>query len=169
MIEEERAGNFVPLTQALPGPDGHFEVTVLPTTTTRYRAVVDGAPSPPVTLLVLDRQVNAAATRAGGRAVVRATVTPPTHGATLVLQLRLRERFGWWPVRARRTDHQSTVRFAIRRRRPVRARVVLTLRDRATVLATSETLRLPAARRRSRTSRDPAQRPRLDSSQRPAD
>ena len=49
-------------------------------------------------LLVLDRTVTATASTKARRATVRARVTPASPGATVVLQLRLRERFGWWPV-----------------------------------------------------------------------
>jgi hypothetical protein len=60
----------------------------------------------------------------------------------VVLQLRLRERFGWWPQQARRLDRHSNVRFRIRLHRRVAARVALTLRDGATVLAKSAVLRI---------------------------
>jgi hypothetical protein len=68
---------------------------------------------------------------------VDATVTPAAPGSTVVLQLRLRERFGWWPTRTLRLDSKSHARFVIHRRSSAPARVVLTLPDGATVLATS--------------------------------
>ncbi len=69
-------------------------------------------------------------------------VTPPGHGGTVVLQLRLRDRFGWWPVKRAELDHHGHARFKLRTPRRVRARVVLTLADGATPLAVSAPLRL---------------------------
>jgi hypothetical protein len=60
----------------------------------------------------------------------------------VVLQLRLPERFGWWPVARRRLDARSRATWVLHPRRSVPARVVLTLADGATVLATSRTSRL---------------------------
>ena len=61
-------------------------------------------------------------------------------GATLVLQLRLREHFGWWPVARARAGRDGRARFRVPVGRRVAARVVLTLADGATRLATSRTL-----------------------------
>jgi hypothetical protein len=77
----------------------------------------------------------------GHRVQVDATVTPAAPGQRIVLQLNLRDRFGWWPVQMRTLDAQSHVRFLVRRRTRVPARVVLTLADGATILATSRTQR----------------------------
>jgi hypothetical protein len=63
-----------------------------------------------------------------------------------VLQLFLHEHFGWWPVQRTTLDRASTARFALRLRRRVAARVVLTLPDGATPLATSATRRLGPTR-----------------------
>lgn len=46
--------------------------------------------------------------------------------ATVVLQLYLKERFGWWPVATHRLDKRSRTTFRPAQR-GVRARVVLTL------------------------------------------
>jgi plastocyanin len=78
----------------------------------------------------------------GRRAVVSTRVVPGSKGATVVLQLRLRDRFGWWPVRRARLDGASRARFSLRLRHAVRARVVLTASDGATPLARSVPLRL---------------------------
>jgi plastocyanin len=129
--------------------DGGFALDVLPSTTATYRAVVGAAASAPVRLIVLDRQVRAAATRGVRRTLITATVTPASPGATVVLQLRLRHRFGWWPVRRAKLDAASRVRFGIpTTRTAVPARVVLTLPDGATRLATSRTVTVGPARRR---------------------
>jgi hypothetical protein len=59
-----------------------------------------------------------------------------------VLQLKLKERFGWWPVRTTKVGADSKVRFTLPRGRRVPARVLLTASDGATELARSATLRL---------------------------
>jgi hypothetical protein len=91
--------------------------------------------------------VTARASRHGRAVVVSAHVSPDSHGQIVVLQLRSRERFGWWPQRRLRLDHHSRARFVIHTRRRVTARVALTREDGATRLAESAVLRLPAAPR----------------------
>ncbi len=148
-IEGDTGAGFAPAATAAVEADGTFHATVMPATTTTYRAAVaGGAPSPPVTLLVLDRRVAVTVARRGGRTRIAATVSPATPGATVVLQLRLRERFGWWPVRTTRLDAHSSARFDLRVARPVRARVLLTLADGATALADSGPIVLRASRPR---------------------
>jgi plastocyanin len=121
---------------------GGFRTTVKPRTTTTFRAVSGGEASPAVRVLVLDRRVSASARAHGSRVVVKTHVRPVSRGATVVLQFRLRERFGWWPVRQARLDRKSAARFNVKLRRPVRARVVLVASDGATPLARSAPLRL---------------------------
>ena len=71
-----------------------------------------------------------------------AQVTPASTGATVVLQLKLKERFGWWPVRTAKVGADSRVQFTLPRGRKVAARVLLTASDGATELARSATFRL---------------------------
>jgi hypothetical protein len=78
----------------------------------------------------------------GGKLLIDATVTPASEGATVVLQLKLKEHFGWWPVKVAKLDASSKVRFTVRRGRKVQARVLLTAADAATELARSATFRL---------------------------
>jgi hypothetical protein len=99
-----------------------------------------------VQLLVLDRSVAATAARRGRRVVVSAVVAPASPGATVVLQLHLRRRFGWWPVRTTRLDRRSRAQIVLRLRHRYRARVLLTLPDGATQLASSGTLRIGPGR-----------------------
>jgi plastocyanin len=143
-IEGDSGSGFERVGSATVGVDGGFSGTVTPAASTTYRAVHGGEASPPVELLVLGRHVRARAARHGRAVVVSAAVTPASHGQIAVLQLRLRERFGWWPVRRARLDHHSRVRFVIHTRRRVAARVVLTRADAATELARSAVLRLPS-------------------------
>lgn len=120
------------------GADGRFATTFVPEASTTLRAVAGDAASPPVDLPVLDRRVGASTRRVrGGRTQVRATVTPSSPGATVVLQLRLPLRFGWWPVEQARLGRSSAVAFRTLVRRRLGARVVLTLPDGATVLAST--------------------------------
>jgi plastocyanin len=117
---------------------GRFHATVAPRATTTYMAVSGADASPAVQVLVVDRKVKASA---HGR-VVRARVLPGSPGATVVLQLHLRERFGWWPVRHAKLDKHSRARFSLRLEHKVRARVVLTAADGVTPLARSGVIRL---------------------------
>jgi hypothetical protein len=144
----EDGAAFRRLAQATVDDHGGFRAPVTVATTTSLRAVAGADASPPVQLRVVDRRLRAAARSAARGAVVTASVTPAAPGATVVLQLRLRERFGWWPVRRARLGRDSRVRFSVRLRRPARGRVVLTLSDGATALARSSELRLGPRRRR---------------------
>lgn len=149
-IEADEGDGYAPVEIAGVAADGSFRVTVMPRTTTTYRAVVPGEASPPVQVLVLDRRVAVAAALHGRRTAIVAGVEPASPGATVVLQLRLRNRFGWWPVRRARLDRNSRARFVLRLRHRVHARVVLTQADGATVLARGPTLMVgPSPRSRS--------------------
>jgi len=129
-------GSSTPATVA---DDGTWSATVVPRTTTTYHAL----DSAPVTVLVLDRKVTTH-TRALSRHryAVSVSVTPASPGATVVLQLNLRERFGWWPEITRRLGKGSTTVIHAVRHARARARVVLTLPDGATILATSRVFTL---------------------------
>lgn len=120
--------------------DGTLRTTITPAVSASYRIVSGDDASPPVTLLVLDRTVAATAITHGRHGTVLARVRPAGPAATLVLQLRLREHFGWWPVARVRAGRDGRARFRIPVRRRVPARVVLTLPDGATRLAVSRTL-----------------------------
>jgi hypothetical protein len=78
-----------------------------------------------------------------GRSLVTAVADPAAPGARVVLQLKLRERFGWWPVARARLDRGSRARFRVRGNEGVPARVVLVGPDWATPLSQSRALRLP--------------------------
>jgi hypothetical protein len=111
-------------------------------TTASYRAVVGDEASPAVQLLVLDRKVAATASGRGHGVSVSARVAPASKGAPVVLQLRLPQHFGWWPVARAKLNGDSTARFSLRLAHRYPARVVLTLRDGATALAVSRTLHI---------------------------
>ena len=138
-IEADEGRGFVPVGMAATGADGAFSATLNPHGPAQLRAVSGLSLSPVVPLLVLDRKVAASQRSRRGRTRVTVNVTPPGNGI-VVLQLHLRERFGWWPVRrARLRGGHAT--FSLKTRK-VRARVVLTLADGTTPLAISAPLRL---------------------------
>jgi plastocyanin len=137
-LEGDDGSGFREVARTTVGDDGTFRASVVPATTTSYRAVAGSEASPAVRLLVLDRHVTATTARHGRRTVVRVRVDPASPHATVVLQLHLRERFGWWPVRVARLDHHSTATFRLTLHRRLRARAVLTLADGATPLARSD-------------------------------
>jgi plastocyanin len=137
-IEGDAGSGFARVADATVGEDGRFGVNVTPASTTTYRAVSGAESTPVVRLLVLDRHVTARASRHGKRTLVRVRVDPASPHATVVLQLHMRERFGWWPVRRTHLGHNSTATFRLSTpHRRLRARAVLTLPDGATALARS--------------------------------
>jgi plastocyanin len=141
-IEADEGAGFAPVAQTTAGEGGQFAADLRPHAPVQLRAVADGRASPAVPLVVLDRKLIATVGRArGGRSLVRVRVTPRGSG-TVVLELRLRERFGWWPVDRAKLDGRGRATFRVRPPRRVRARVVLTLADGATPLAFSRPLRL---------------------------
>ena len=138
-IEADEGSGFMPVGMATTGVDGAFTASLHPHAPAQLRAVSGLSLSPAVPLLVLDRKVAASQRTRRGRTRVTVRVTPPGNGI-VVLQLHLRERFGWWPV-GRARLHGGHATFSLKARR-VRARVVLTLADGATPLAISAPLRL---------------------------
>jgi plastocyanin len=135
------AGGAVAATAKV-GAGGMFSASVTPAATTTYTAVAGGESAPSVQVLVLDRKVSATMAVKGRRVLVDARVTPASPGATIVLQLNLKEHFGWWPARTVKLDSSSRARFSLPRGRKVPARVLLTASDGATELARSATFRL---------------------------
>jgi hypothetical protein len=86
-----------------------------------------------------------AAVAAGAQVTIQAdtgTGFVPVTTATVVLQLNLRERFGWWPVQQKTLDRSSRASFLVRPPYRAPARVVLTLPDGATPLAVSKSQRI---------------------------
>jgi plastocyanin len=149
-IEADAGAGFQPAAQTTVDADGTFATDVVPQTTATYRAVSGSDTSTPAQLLVLDRTLAASGRTRGRRVTVSASVAPASPGATVVLQLRLKERFGWWPVARAKVDHHSRASFRLRLGHRYRARVVLTLSDGATQLALSRTLQVGPRRSASR-------------------
>ena len=105
-IEADSGAGFQPAGHATVDADGTFTTEIVPTTTASYRAVVGDEASPAVQLLVLDRKVAASAGGSGRGVTVSARVAPASQGAPVVLQLRLPQHFGWWPVARAKLDHR---------------------------------------------------------------
>jgi plastocyanin len=134
-IERDRGDGFAQVTVAAASPSGDWRATVTAVTTADYRAVSGAEASEVRRLLVSDRHVTVRVTRRG----LAVTVTPSNPYGRVILQQRLRERFGWWPVARKRLDYLSQAHFLLRRR--TRTRVVLADRDGWTPLAVSRELR----------------------------
>jgi hypothetical protein len=139
-VQEAISGGYRTVASATPASDGRWSVTLTAASTVDYRASSGGDLSETRRLLVVNRRVFV---RALGQGVAVA-VTPPDPGATVVLELFLRERFGWWPVKRTRLDYLSRADFRVGG--PARARVMLVDRDGWTPLGTSCVVRLRRSR-----------------------
>jgi plastocyanin len=149
--DDGSGAGFRPVATTTTGSDGAFTAVVRPDATASYRGVAGDAASPPVDLLVLNHSISAVVRTARKSSIVSVRVIPPDPGASIVLQLNLREHFGWWPVARARLDRNSRARFKLELGRPVSGRVRLTLADGATALATSGLVRVgPVSRARRR-------------------
>jgi plastocyanin len=149
-IEEDAGGGFRRVATATAaaggghadhdGP-GTLHATVTPAASASYRAVAAAGTSPTIRVEVSDRTAMSltSSARPGGATLAVRSV-PAQPGARVALQLRLRERFGWWTVARARLDGRSRARFTLRRQRPVRVRVVLVGRDGTTVITASRPL-----------------------------
>lgn len=135
-VEQDGGAGFRPVVTTLPDAGGAWRVTLVPTAAGDVRAVSGGDSSETRSLLVSTRHVRVRRARGG----VEVTVTPVAPGARVRLQVRRRERFGWWPSGVRRLDYLSRARFRVRR--PGRVRAILVGRDRWTPLATSPAVTL---------------------------
>lgn len=151
-IEADTGAGFQPVAVAgAPqggGHDGHVEpgtlhASVVAAQTTTYRAVSAAGVSPELRVEVSAGPALALAARSrAGRALITVRARPGAPGARVVLQLRLRERFGWWPVARARLDRRSRAQFTLRGHGGARARVVSVGADWASVLSESRVLKL---------------------------
>ena len=152
-IEADTGSGYQPIAVAGPpeggGHDGHAEAgalhaNVVASQTVSYRAVSAAGPSPELRVEVsAGPALSLVAKSSAGRAVVNVKGTPASPGARVVLQLRLRERFGWWPVARARLDRRSRAQFTLRGHPGVPVRVVSVGADWASVLSDSRVLKLP--------------------------
>lgn len=142
-IEADSGAGFAPAATAAVDGSGAFHVALPATATASYRAVGAAGTSPAVKVLVIDRKLvlHAARARHGRGELLRVRTVPAEPHALVVLQLDLRERFGWWPASRRRLDARGGTVFHAPR--GARARVAVTLPDGWTPVITSRALRLP--------------------------
>lgn len=134
-------GRFAVVASVTPKASGEWSAKIAVRTGGAYRAAAGADASETRRLLVDDRRVRVRRTRRG----VSVDVTPSDPYGRIVLEQRLRERFGWWPVARRRLDFLSHASLRVRRRAPIR--VLLVGRDGWTPLATSPVLRAGHVRR----------------------
>ena len=134
-IERDRGDGFAQVALAAPSRSGDWHATVTAVATADYRAASGTDTSEVRRLIVSDRRVAVRTTRDG----VSVLVTPSYPYGRVVLQQRLRVRFGWWPVARKRLDYLSEARFHVRL--GARTRVVLVDRDGWTPVAVSRVLR----------------------------
>lgn len=149
-IERSSGDTFETVATATPSADGTWQADVVAERSADYRAVSDLGTSQTRRLRVSDRRLIVRARP--GRVTVR--VVPPAPYARINLELRLRDRFGWWPHERRRLDYLSQASFRVRG--PVRARVALVEKDGWTHRALSDVVRVP--RKRSGRAGDPKER-----------
>lgn len=136
-IEGDSASGETTLATTTVNSDGTFTATVRPRASVTLRAVSGADASPPVALTVVDRRVALSDVRRAGSDRLTVAVNPAAPGATVSLQLRLRERFGWWRVAVAKLDRRSRATFVLHGAPRAPARANLTLSDGWTVLATS--------------------------------
>jgi plastocyanin len=136
-IERGADGNFETVASVTPNPDGTWRAEVVAERTAEYRARTGSDVSDTRQLLVSDRRVEITVIRNK----VFARVEPPNPYQRVMLEMKLRDRFGWWPQKFKRLDYLSRAIFRVRRRH-VRVRVSLVDRDGWTRLAVSRIRRV---------------------------
>ena len=127
---------FTTIAAARPAANGTWKALVSAEATGDYRATAGADVSQMRRLIVGIRRVHIHPTRTG----VSVSVTPSAPYARILVEVYLRERFGWWPVSSGHLDYVSEA--DVRVHRPARVRVVLVDRDGWTPIATSPVVRL---------------------------
>lgn len=135
-VERSTDDGFETVATASPSADGTWHADLVAERTAEYRARSGDDVSQTRRLLVSEHRVIVRARR--GRLSVR--TVPANPYARVMLELRLRDRFGWWPERFERLDYLSRASFRVHRR--VRARVSLVDKDGWTRLAISRVVRV---------------------------
>jgi len=131
-VQQRLGGSaFTTIATATPAPDGSWRTTVKATATGDYRAVSGTDTSQTRRLLVGIRRVIVHANRSG----LSVDVTPSAPYSPFLVEVYLRERFGWWPIASGRLNYVSE--SDIRLHGPARVRIVLVDKDGWTPLATS--------------------------------
>jgi plastocyanin len=114
--------------------EGNWKTTIPATATGDYRASTGTDASEIRRLLVETRRLIVRPTRNG----VSITVAPSAPYSRFLVEIYLRERFGWWPIASGRVNYVSVA--DVRIARPARVRIVLVDKDGWTPLVTSKPL-----------------------------
>lgn len=141
-VQRDTGAGFVTVATATPHPDGSWRASVIAVHTARYRATAGAEKSQTRRLLVSERKVHIRASPG----LISVNVAPADPDGRIALQLRLRDRFGWWTVARKRLDYLSAARFRVHPPGAVRARVALLSHDGWTPLALSKVVRVAPAR-----------------------
>ncbi len=151
-IEADSGSGYQPVAVAGPpeggGHEGHVEpgtlhANVVASESATYRAVSAAGSSPELRVEVTDgATLSVSAKRRSVGLVVNVKASPASPGANVVLQLKLRERFGWWPVARARLDKRSRAALTVRRYGGGPARVIMVGADWASPLSESRVFRL---------------------------
>jgi plastocyanin len=152
-IEADSGAGYQPIAVAgAPeggGHEGHVEpgtlhANVVALESATYRAVSAAGSSPELRVEVSDGATLsvAAKRRSAAGVLINVKASPASPGANVVLLLKLRERFGWWPVARARLDKRSRAAFTVRRYAGAPARVVMVGPDWASPLSQSRVFRL---------------------------
>jgi hypothetical protein len=122
---------------------GMLHANVVASQSASYRAVAAAGSSQELRVAVsAGPALSLSARSRAGRRLIDVKASPASPGTRVMLELRLRERFGWWPVARARLDKSSHARFTVRGHAGVPARVVTVGPDWATVLSDSRVLKL---------------------------
>jgi plastocyanin len=150
-IEADSGAGYQPVAVAGPPEGGgHQEhvgsgtlhANVVGSASANYRAVSAAGASPALRVEVSDgAALSVSSKRSSGGLRVGVKANPALPGARVVLQLKLRERFGWWPVARARLDKRSRTTFTLRRYGGAPARVLMVGADWASPVSQSRVLR----------------------------
>jgi hypothetical protein len=136
-IQRLNGSSWSTVASATPAADGSWKTTLKAESTGDYRAVSATDTSEARRLLVSVWKISVRPAKAG----VDVTVKPSAPYARFLVEVYLRERFGWWPAASGRLDYISSAKVHLRR--PARVRIVLVDKDGWTPLATSRVVNLP--------------------------
>ena len=125
---------FQTVATVQPGADGTWKTSVKADATADYRAAVGNDASETRRVIVRTRRIMVRPTPGG----VAVTVAPSAPYSKFLLEVFLRERFGWWPVASGRVNYVSLA--DVKLKGPARVRAVLVDKDGWTPLATSNVL-----------------------------
>ncbi len=135
-IQRLNGSTWSTVASATPAADGSWKTSLTAQAPGDYRAAAGADVSETRRLLVSVWKVRVRPTGSG----VAVVVAPSAPYARFLVEVYLRERFGWWPVSQGLLDYVSEAKVRIKK--PARVRVVLVDKDGWTSLASSAVVRL---------------------------